>query len=87
LPVVLLVLAAFLSEPAASAPASEQQRITTLAGEPAKQQARTALNQTANQAPYETTLLGAIFKRMYSLDNTRLERVFPNTVPLDLGLV
>lgn len=32
-------------------------------------------------------LLGAIFKRMYSLDSTRLERVFPNTVPLDLGLI
>lgn len=74
LPVVLLVLAAFLSEPAASAPTSEQQRITTLAGEPEKQQGR-------------TTLLGAIFKRMYSLDHTRLERVLSNTVPLDLGLV
>jgi hypothetical protein len=32
-------------------------------------------------------LLGAIFKRMYSLDSTRLGRVFPNTVPLDLGLL
>jgi uncharacterized protein (DUF1501 family) len=32
-------------------------------------------------------LLGALFKRMYSLDSTRLGRVFPNTVPRDLGLV
>jgi uncharacterized protein (DUF1501 family) len=32
-------------------------------------------------------LLGGIFKRMYLLDNTRLQRVFPNTMPLDLGLV
>jgi uncharacterized protein (DUF1501 family) len=32
-------------------------------------------------------MLGGIFKRMYSLDNARIERVFPNTVPLELGLV
>jgi uncharacterized protein (DUF1501 family) len=32
-------------------------------------------------------LLGGIFKRMYMLDGSRIERVFPNTVPLDLGLV
>jgi uncharacterized protein (DUF1501 family) len=32
-------------------------------------------------------MLGGIFKRMYSLDNTRLARVFPNTVPLDLDLL
>jgi uncharacterized protein (DUF1501 family) len=32
-------------------------------------------------------MLGGIFRRMYSLDTTRLERVFPNTVPRDLGLV
>jgi uncharacterized protein (DUF1501 family) len=32
-------------------------------------------------------MLGGIFKRMYSLDTTRIERVFPNTMPLDLGLV
>jgi uncharacterized protein (DUF1501 family) len=32
-------------------------------------------------------LLGGIFKRMYSLDNTRLTRVFPDAVPMDLGLV
>jgi uncharacterized protein (DUF1501 family) len=32
-------------------------------------------------------LLGGIFKRMYMLDLSRIERVFPNTVPLDLGLV
>jgi uncharacterized protein (DUF1800 family) len=34
---------------------AEQQRITALAGEPEKQQARAALNQGANQAVYETT--------------------------------
>lgn len=33
------------------------------------------------------TMLGGIFKHMYSLDNTRIARVFPNTVPLELGLV
>ncbi|HTM25079.1 MAG TPA: DUF1501 domain-containing protein [Vicinamibacterales bacterium] len=32
-------------------------------------------------------MLGGVFKRMYSLDNARLERVFPDTVPRDLGLV
>jgi uncharacterized protein (DUF1501 family) len=32
-------------------------------------------------------ILGGIFRHMYSLDNTRIERVFPNAVPLELGLV
>jgi uncharacterized protein (DUF1501 family) len=32
-------------------------------------------------------MLGGIFKRMYSLDSSRIERVFPNTVPRELGLV
>jgi uncharacterized protein (DUF1501 family) len=32
-------------------------------------------------------MLGGIFKRMYSLDATRIGHVFPNTVPMDLGLV
>jgi hypothetical protein len=32
-------------------------------------------------------MLGGIFRRMYSLDNTRIARVFPNAVPIDLGLV
>jgi uncharacterized protein (DUF1501 family) len=32
-------------------------------------------------------MLSGIFKRMYSLDQTRLDRVFPSTVPLDLDLV
>jgi uncharacterized protein (DUF1501 family) len=32
-------------------------------------------------------MLGGIFKRMYSLDNPRIERVFPNIVSRDLGLV
>src|SRR4029077_6036498 len=32
-------------------------------------------------------MLGGIFKRMYSLDNSRIGQVFPNTVPVDLGLV
>jgi uncharacterized protein (DUF1501 family) len=32
-------------------------------------------------------MLGGIFKRMYSLDNTRLERVFPTIVARDLGLL
>jgi uncharacterized protein (DUF1501 family) len=32
-------------------------------------------------------MLGGLFRRMYSLDNSRLERVFPNTVPTDLNLV
>ncbi len=32
-------------------------------------------------------MLGGMFKRMYLLDNARLDRVFPNTVSRDLGLV
>ena len=32
-------------------------------------------------------MLGGIFKRMYGLDNSRIERVFPYTVPLELELV
>jgi uncharacterized protein (DUF1501 family) len=32
-------------------------------------------------------MLGGVFRRMYSLDQTRLDRVFPSTVPRDLGLV
>ena len=32
-------------------------------------------------------MLAGLFKRMYGLDATRLERVFPNTVARDLGLV
>jgi uncharacterized protein (DUF1501 family) len=32
-------------------------------------------------------MLGGIFRRMYGLDTNRLERVFPNTVPVDLRLV
>ena len=32
-------------------------------------------------------MLGGVFRRMYSLDQTRIERVFPNTVPRDLGLM
>jgi uncharacterized protein (DUF1501 family) len=32
-------------------------------------------------------MLGGIFRHMYSLDNTRIARVFPNAVPLELGLV
>ena len=32
-------------------------------------------------------MLGGVFKRMYSLDSTRLNRVFPNTVPRDIGLM
>jgi hypothetical protein len=32
-------------------------------------------------------MLGGLFKRMYSLDASRLDRVFPRTVSLDLGLV
>ena len=35
---------------------------------------------------YRATL-GGIFKHMYLLDNTRIARVFPRAVPLDLGLV
>ncbi len=32
-------------------------------------------------------LLGGIFKRVYGLDAERLDRVFPNAVPIDVGLV
>jgi uncharacterized protein (DUF1501 family) len=32
-------------------------------------------------------LLAGIFKRVYGLDQPRIERVFPSTMPLDLGLV
>jgi uncharacterized protein (DUF1501 family) len=32
-------------------------------------------------------LLGGIFRRLYSLDEARLQRVFPDAQPLDLGLV
>ena len=32
-------------------------------------------------------LLGGVFRRMYSLDAARLDRVFPNAVPRDLGLI
>jgi uncharacterized protein (DUF1501 family) len=32
-------------------------------------------------------MLGGIFKRMYSLDTPRLDRVFPQTMPTDLNLV
>jgi hypothetical protein len=32
-------------------------------------------------------LLGGMFKRMYSLDQGRLARVFPNAVPKGLGLL
>jgi uncharacterized protein (DUF1501 family) len=32
-------------------------------------------------------LLGGLFRRMYQLDNTRLERVFPGATPMDLGIV
>ena len=32
-------------------------------------------------------MLGGIFKRMYSLDNARIARVFPNTMPLELEAV
>jgi uncharacterized protein (DUF1501 family) len=31
-------------------------------------------------------MLGGVFRRMYGLDNARIEQVFPNTVPLELGL-
>jgi uncharacterized protein (DUF1501 family) len=33
------------------------------------------------------SMLGGLFRRMYSLDQTRLDRVFPDTVPRDLGLI
>jgi uncharacterized protein (DUF1501 family) len=32
-------------------------------------------------------LIGGIFKRMYSLDNSRISTVFPNALPLELGLI
>jgi len=32
-------------------------------------------------------MLGGLFRHMYSLDSARVARVFPNAVPLDLGLV
>jgi uncharacterized protein (DUF1501 family) len=32
-------------------------------------------------------MLGGIFRRMYSLDNARIARVFPSAGPLDLGVV
>jgi uncharacterized protein (DUF1501 family) len=32
-------------------------------------------------------MLGGIFKRIYMLDSSRIEGVFPNTVPRELGLV
>jgi uncharacterized protein (DUF1501 family) len=32
-------------------------------------------------------MLGGLFRHMYSLDSARIARVFPNAVPLDLGLV
>jgi uncharacterized protein (DUF1501 family) len=37
-------------------------------------------------AEYRATL-GGIFRRIYSLDAGRIARVFPNTVPLELGLM
>ena len=45
---------------------AEQQRITTLQGDDEKQKARDALNQTGNQAIYETTkrqLMRALYRR------------------------
>jgi uncharacterized protein (DUF1501 family) len=32
-------------------------------------------------------LLGGLFKRMYSLDNGRLDRIFPRSVPIDVGVL
>jgi uncharacterized protein (DUF1501 family) len=32
-------------------------------------------------------MLGGLFRRMYSLDSTRLNQIFPNAVPRDLGLI
>jgi hypothetical protein len=49
----------------------------------------TALNQNRD-FPVLTeyrAMLGGIFKRLYSLDNTRLAHVFPNALPVDLDLV
>jgi uncharacterized protein (DUF1501 family) len=48
-----------------------------------------ALNQNRDW-PVKTeyrAMLGGVFKRMYGLDATRLDRVFPDAVPRDLGLV
>jgi len=33
------------------------------------------------------SMLGGIFRHMYSLDNARIARVFPNATPLELRLV
>ena len=33
------------------------------------------------------SLIGGLFKRIYSLDAARLERVFPNARAQDLGLI
>jgi uncharacterized protein (DUF1501 family) len=33
------------------------------------------------------SMLSGIFRRMYGLDNTRLARVFPNAMPLEMGLM
>jgi uncharacterized protein (DUF1501 family) len=33
------------------------------------------------------SMLGGIFRRLYSLDNERISRVFPHSAPLELGLV
>ena len=35
----------------------------------------------------EEGMLGGIFRHLYSLDTARIARVFPNAVPIDLGLV
>lgn len=32
-------------------------------------------------------MLGGVFRRMYSMDSSRLAQVFPNAVPRDLGLI
>jgi hypothetical protein len=32
-------------------------------------------------------MLGGMFRHLYSLDNARIARVFPNVVPRELGLV
>src|SRR5207253_7035723 len=32
-------------------------------------------------------MLGGIFRRLYLLDKARIARVFPNAMPLDLGLI
>jgi len=33
------------------------------------------------------SLLGGVFKRMYLLDNARLDQIFPGAVPTDIGLL